>query len=312
MDELTFIPPSARAVLLKSPTQSLELVSRGFTANAPIIPVAKPALVSKHTRTRGKVLAKLSCISLRNANFSFVAVSVGATSPSHFAEGRHLQPRGTHWRGVAKPALISKPADAAARKLASHIRSQAARRDRHDAVCRRVAAACRALHSDVKRDAPLWRLGIELKGPGRRAVDVSVRRDEAWSFVEVTVRAFAGDASMAEAAIDEKRAKYADLRRVHVLALDAVTGRAYDDVFADLEAAGLVADGAALADACALAVVTRCAAPLLPRKRRRAALGMTDYGRVRKSGRLRRPSNQRNEGREKLRFDTRMRGLPTS
>ena len=54
-----------------------------------------------------------------------------------------------------------------------------------------------------------------------------------------------------------------------MLALDAVTGRAYDDAFADLEAAGLVDDGAALADACALAVVTRCAAPLLPRKRRR-------------------------------------------
>ena len=159
--------------------------------------------------------------------------------------------------------------DDAARKLASQIRSQAARRDRHDAVCRRVAAACRALHSDVRRDAPLWRLGLDLKGPGRRAVDVSVRRDDEWSFVEVTVRAFAGDASMAEAAIKEKRAKYADLRRVHVIALDAVTGRAYDDVFADLEAAGLVADGSALADACAAAVVTRCAAPLLPRKRRR-------------------------------------------
>ena len=114
--KLTFIPPSARAILLKSPTQSLELVGRGVTAKASIIPVAKPALVSKRTRTRGKVLAKFSCISLRNANFSFVAVSVGATSPSHFAEGRHLQPRGTHWRGVAKPALISKPADAAARK----------------------------------------------------------------------------------------------------------------------------------------------------------------------------------------------------
>ena len=159
--------------------------------------------------------------------------------------------------------------DDAARKLASHVRSQAARRDRHDAVCRRVAAACRSLHSDVRRDAPLWRLGIDLKGTGRRAVDVSVCRDEAWSFVEVTVRAFAGDASMAEAAIEEKCAKYADLRRVHVLALDAVTGRAYDDVFADLEAAGLVDDGGALADACALAVVTRCTAPLLPRKRRR-------------------------------------------
>ena len=159
--------------------------------------------------------------------------------------------------------------DDAARKLASHIRDAAARRDRHDAVCRRVAAACRALHSDVRRDAPLWRLGLDLKGPGRRAVDVSIRRDDEWSFVEVTVRAFAGDASLVEAAMAEKRAKYADLRRVHVLALDAVTGRAYDDVFADLEAAGLVDDGGALADACAAAVVTRCAAPLLPRKRRR-------------------------------------------
>ena len=115
----------------------------------------------------------------------------------------------------------------------------------------------------------MWRLGLDLKGPGRRAVDVSIRRDDEWSFVEVTVRAFAGDVSVAEAAIDEKRAKYADLQRVHVLALDAVTGRAYDDVFADLEAAGLVDDGVALADACAAAVVTRCATPLLPRKRRR-------------------------------------------
>ena len=159
--------------------------------------------------------------------------------------------------------------DEAARKLASHVRDAAARRDRHDAVCRRVAAACRSLHSDVRRDAPLWRLGLALKGPGRRAVDVSICRDNDWSFVEVTVRAFAGDAALVEAAMAEKRAKYADLPRVHVLALDAVTGRAYDDVFADLEAAGLVADGVALADACAAAVVTRCAAPLLPRKRRR-------------------------------------------
>mmetsp|Transcript_6092 Transcript_6092/g.15543 ORF Transcript_6092/g.15543 Transcript_6092/m.15543 type:complete len:235 (-) Transcript_6092:12-716(-) len=159
--------------------------------------------------------------------------------------------------------------DAAARKVASHVRDAAARRDRHDAVCRRVAAACRALHSEVKRDAPLWRLGLDLKGPGRRAVDVSICRDDEWSFVEVTVRAFAGDASLIKAAIEEKRAKYADLPRVHVLALDAVTGRAPDGVFADLEAAGLVADGDELADACAAAVVTRCAAPLLPRKRRR-------------------------------------------
>ena len=124
--------------------------------------------------------------------------------------------------------------DAAARKVSSRIRDAAARRDRHDAVCRRVAAACRSLHSDVRRDAPLWRLGLDLKGPGRRAVDVSICRDDEWSFVEVTVRAFAGDASMAEAAIKEKRAKYADLPRVHVLALDAVTGRAFDDAFADL------------------------------------------------------------------------------
>jgi len=165
--------------------------------------------------------------------------------------------------------------DDAARKLSSHVRDAAARRDRHDAVCRRVAAACRSLHSDVRRDAPLWRLGLDLKGPGRRAVDVSIRRDEAWSFVEVTVRAFAGDASLVEAALKEKRAKYADLPRVHVLALDAVTGRAPDGAFADLEAAGLVADGSALADACALAVVTRCAAPLLPRKRRRKPVPLT-------------------------------------
>ena len=166
--------------------------------------------------------------------------------------------------------------DDAARKLASHIRDAAARRDRHDAVCRRVAAACRSLHSDVRRDAPLWRLGIDLEGPGRRAVDVSIcKDDDEWSFVEVTVRAFAGDALLVEAAIDEKRAKYADLRRVHVLALDAVTGRAYDDAFADLEAAGLVADGDELADACAAAVVTRCAAPLLPRKRRRKPVPLT-------------------------------------
>ena len=165
--------------------------------------------------------------------------------------------------------------DDAARKLSSQIRSQAARRDRHDAVCRRVAAACRAQHSDVRRDAPLWRLGIELKGPGRRAVDVSICRDDEWSFVEVTVRAFAGDALLVEAAMAEKRAKYADLQRVHVLALDAVTGRAYDDAFADLEAAGLVADGDELADACAAAVVTRCAAPLLPRKRRRKPVPLT-------------------------------------
>ena len=77
--------------------------------------------------------------------------------------------------------------DDAARKLASHIRDAAGRRDRHDAVCRRVAAACRSLHSDVRRDAPLWRLGLDLEGPGRRAVDVSIRRDNEWSFVEVTV-----------------------------------------------------------------------------------------------------------------------------
>ena len=121
----------------------------------------------------------------------------------------------------------------------------------------------------------MWRLGIELNGTGRRAVDVSIRRDDEWSFVEVTVRAFAGDALLAEAAMAEKRAKYADLQRVHVLALDAVTGRAYDDVFADLEAAGLVADGNELADACAAAVVTRCAAPLLPRKRRRKPVPLT-------------------------------------
>ena len=201
----------------------------------------------------------------------FLVTAVAALTPSELGPALHkvaLQEEAAALLLDAAPGCELTPDDAA-RKLASHVRSQAARRDRHDAVCRRVAAACRALHSDVKRDAPLWRLGIELKGPGRRAVDVSIRRDDEWSFVEVTVRAFAGDALLAEEAIKEKRAKYADLRRVHVLALDAVTGRAYDDVFADLEAAGLVDDGGALADACALAVVTRCAAPLLPRKRRR-------------------------------------------
>ena len=80
---------------------------------------------------------------------------------------------------------------------------------------------------------------------------------------------------MAEAAMAEKRAKYDDLKRVHVLALDAVTGRAPDGAFDGLEAAGLVADGGTPADACALAVVTRCAAPLLPRKRRRKPVALT-------------------------------------
>ena len=197
-------------------------------------------------------------------------VTAAALAPSELGPALHragLQEEAAALLLDAAPGCELTP-DAAARKVSSHVRDAAARRDRHDAVCRRVAAACRSLHSDVRRDAPLWRLGLDLKGPGRRAVDVSIRRDE-WSFVEVTVRAFAGDASLVEAAIDEKRAKYADLRRVHVLALDAVTGRAYDDAFGELEAAGLVDDGAALADACALAVVTRCAAPLLPRKRRR-------------------------------------------
>ena len=207
-----------------------------------------------------------------------VITAVSALGPSELGPALHRVGLGDE--KAAALVLDAAPgcalsADDAARKLSSHVRDAAARRDRHDAVCRRVAAACRALHSDVKRDAPLWRLGIELKGPGRRAVDVSIRRDEAWSFVEVTVRAFAGDALLAEAAIDEKRAKYADLQRVHVIALDAVTGRAYDDVFADLEAAGLVDDGDELADACAAAVVTRCAAPLLPRKRRRKPAPLT-------------------------------------
>ena len=198
-------------------------------------------------------------------------VTAAALAPSELGPALHragLQEEAAALLLDAAPGCELTP-DAAARKVASHIRDAAGRRDRHDAVCRRVAAACRAQHSDVRRDAPLWRLGLDLEGPGRRAVDVSVCRDDEWSFVEVTVRAFAGDALLAEAAIDEKRAKYADLRRVHVLALDAVTGRAYDDAFGELEAAGLVDDGAALADACALAVVTRCAAPLLPRKRRR-------------------------------------------
>ena len=202
---------------------------------------------------------------------------VEALAPSELGPALHrvgLQEDAASLLLDAAPGCELTPDDAA-RKLATHVRDAAARRDRHDAVCRRVAAACRAIHSDVRRDAPLWRLGLDLTGPGRRAVDVSVCRDDEWSFVEVTVRAFAGDASMAEAAIDEKRAKYADLRRVHVLALDAVTGRAYDDVFADLEAAGLVADGGTLADACALAVVTRAAAPLLPRKRRRKPVPIT-------------------------------------
>ncbi len=204
-------------------------------------------------------------------------VTAAALAPSELGPALHragLQEEAAALLLDAAPGCELTP-DAAARKVASHIRDAAGRRDRHDAVCRRVAAACRSLHSDVRRDAPLWRLGLDLKGPGRRAVDVSIRRDEAWSFVEVTVRAFAGDALLVKAAIDEKRAKYADLPRVHVLALDAVTGRAYDDAFADLEAAGLVADGAALADACALAVVTRCAAPLLPRKRRRKPAPLT-------------------------------------
>ena len=65
----------------------------------------------------------------------------------------------------------------------------------------------------------------------------------------MTVRAFAGDAALAEAAIDEKRTKYDDLQRVPCRA-DAARGRCEDDVFADLEAAGLVADdGDELADA---------------------------------------------------------------
>ena len=202
---------------------------------------------------------------------------VAALAPSDLGPALHrvgLQEEAAALLLDAAPGCELTPDDAA-RKLASHIHDAAARRDRHDAVCRRVAAACRALHSDVRRDAPLWRLGLDLEGPGRRAVDVSIRRDDEWSFVEVTVRAFAGDALLVEAAIAEKRAKYADLQRVHVIALDAVTGRAYDDVFDELEAVGLVADGDELADACAAAVVTRCAAPLLPRKRRRKPAPLT-------------------------------------
>ena len=202
---------------------------------------------------------------------------VAALAPSDLGPALHrvgLQEEAAALLLDAAPGCELTPDDAA-RKLASHIHDAAARRDRHDAVCRRVAAACRALHSDVRRDAPLWRLGLDLEGPGRRAVDVSIRRDDEWSFVEVTVRAFAGDALLVEAAIAEKRAKYADLQRVHVIALDAVTGRAYDDVFDELEAVGLVADGDELADACAAAVVTRCAAPLLPRKRRRKPAPIT-------------------------------------
>ena len=207
----------------------------------------------------------------------FLVTAVAALAPSELGPALHkvgLQEEAAALLLDAAPGCSLTPDDAA-RKVSTQIRSQAARRDRHDAVCRRVAAACRSLHSDVRRDAPLWRLGLDLKGPGRRAVDVSICRDDEWSFVEVTVRAFAGDASLAEAAIKEKRTKYADLRRVHVLALDAVTGRAPDGAFGELEAAGLVADGAALADACALAVVTRCAAPLLPRKRRRKPVPLT-------------------------------------
>ena len=207
----------------------------------------------------------------------FLVTAVAALAPSELGPALHkvgLQEEAAALLLDAAPGCELTPDDAA-RKVSSHVRDAAARRDRHDAVCRRVAAACRSLHSDVRRDAPLWRLGLDLKGPGRRAVDVSIRRDDEWSFVEVTVRAFAGDALLVEAAIEEKRAKYADLRRVHVLALDAVTGRAHDDVFADLEAAGLVADGVALADACAAAVVTRCTAPLLPRKRRRKPAPLT-------------------------------------
>ena len=204
-------------------------------------------------------------------------VTAAALTPSELGPALHkvgLQEEAAALLLDAAPGCELTPDDAA-RKVSSHGRDAAGRRDRHDAVCRRVAAACRSLHSDVRRDAPLWRLGLDLKGPGRRAVDVSICVDDEWSFVEVTVRAFAGDVSVAEAAIDEKRAKYADLQRVHVLALDAVTGRAPDGAFADLEAADLVADGAALADACAAAVVTRCAAPLLPRKRRRKPAPIT-------------------------------------
>lgn len=210
------------------------------------------------------------------AAVALLLTAAAALAPADFG----VELRKVKLGGAAAAALVLAEApgcelnaEEAAFKLATHVRDAAGRRDRHDAVCRRVAAACRARCSDVRRDAPLWRLGLDLTGPGRRRIDVSICRDGAWSFVEVTVRAFGGDATVAEAAVAEKLGKYADLPRVHVLAVDAVTGRAHDaGVFAALEAAGLVADGAALADAVAAVVVNRAAAPLLPRKRRRPPL----------------------------------------
>ena len=132
-----------------------------------------------------------------------VISAVAALAPSELGPALHkvgLQEEAAALLLDAAPGCELTPDDAAAPTVTRPRRGS----DRHDAVCRRVAAACRALHSDVRRDARLWRLGIELKGLGRRAVDVSIRRDE-WSFVEVTVRAFAGDALLVEAAIDEKR-----------------------------------------------------------------------------------------------------------
>ena len=112
-------------------------------------------------------------------------VTAAALAPSELGPALHrvgLQEEAAALLLDAAPGCELTSDDAAC-KVSSHVRDAAARRDRHDAVCRRVAAACRSLHSDVRRDAPLWRLGIELSGPGRRAVDVSICRDGAWSFV---------------------------------------------------------------------------------------------------------------------------------
>ena len=82
--------------------------------------------------------------------------AVAALAPSELGPALHkvgLQEEAAALLLDAAPGCELTPDDAA-RKLATHVRSQAARRDRHDAVCRRVAAACRAQHSDVRRDAP--------------------------------------------------------------------------------------------------------------------------------------------------------------
>ena len=84
-------------------------------------------------------------------------VTVSALAPSELGPALHkvgLQEEAAALLLDAAPGCELTPDDAA-RKLASHIRDAAARRDRHDAVCRRVAAACRSKHSDVRRDAPL-------------------------------------------------------------------------------------------------------------------------------------------------------------